>query len=156
WRACMCKVIILASSEPLPESARLSLYPFTDPTQLTRNPNAEPIADNSEFMSLRAALPEANYFYGLGGCQCYFRYYSEEEIAETYASHLARGDQQMAESTRTYLGGVRAEVANTADYLDENLEQTRIWMISKWEGDPLTPDCLQWTLSPSYFRQPDF
>ena len=140
----MCQLIFLGSVDPLPESDALELRPIAEP-----NPN-------NHYADLQAALPEARHFYQLGGCQCYFRYYSDAAIAEDYAEHVARGDQEAADSSRNHLEGVAASVANTADYLADNLGHTAIWMIWKWEGEPVSADCVRWTVAPSYFRQEDF
>ena len=152
----MCQVICLCSVEPLPESTALQVRPVTEPAEFNPNQYADVDRAIAEVAALRNAVPAARYFYWLGGCQCHFQHYSEAQIADMYASHQERGDQAMAESTRSYYEGVAAAVSATADYLAENLARTPIWLVWKWEGDAVRPDCVRWTRTPAYFRRPDF
>jgi hypothetical protein len=65
-------------------------------------------------------------------------------------------DKEMADSHRWYLRSRNIFVAGTADFLDAHVHWTPIWLVWKWEGEPLSRDCARWTRTPSYFRQPDF
>jgi hypothetical protein len=138
----MCQLILLGSVEPLPEcnSLQLRAVPF-------------PGEASGDCAALQAVLPEARHLYALGGCQCYFRYHPE---VETAACLQPEEDKVMADTTRSYLQGCNAFVARTADYLEANLVRTPIWLVWKWEGQPVSPDCERWTRTPSYFRQQDF
>ncbi len=152
----MCQLICLGSVEPLPESAAPQVRRV--PELAGFNPNQYEDADraNADFSALWNAVPEARYFYWLGGCQCHFRHYSEAELADIYANELEGGDQAMAESTRAYYAAVAESVVATADYLADNLARTPIWLVWKWEGDAVSPDCVRWTRTPAYFRRLDF
>lgn len=141
----MCQVIFLGSVAPLPESDTLGVRQVYDPGP-----------PDAEFEALRIAVPEARHFYQLGSCQCYFGHYPELQIAGFYASNRQRGDLQMAESSRQHFRGVNAFVAGLADYLDDNLAQTPVWMVWKWEWAAVSPGCARWVRSPSYFRRTDF
>jgi hypothetical protein len=141
----MCQVIFLGSVEPLPESDTLAVRRADDLGLL-----------DAEVDGLLVALPEARHFYRVGGCQCHFRHSTESEIADIFAYHQERNDLQMADSTRAYLRGVNAFVASLADYLADNLAQTRIWMVWQPGGRTVSPGCAGWVRTPSYFRRPDF
>ena len=138
----MCQLIYFGSVEPLPECESLGLRAASCPGEAP-----------GDYADLHAALPEAHHFYSLGGCQCYFRYHPEVESA---ASLQPGEDKEMADSFRSHLQGCNAFVARTADYLEVNLVRTPIWLIWKWEGQPVSADCVRWTRAPSYFRQHDF
>jgi hypothetical protein len=139
----MCKVIYLGSVEPLPECDALELRPVPYPGQ--------PAAD---YADLQAAMPQARHLYSLGGCQCYFRYHPESQADNEDLPPVE--DKVMADTMNAHLRACNAYVARTADYLEAHLARTRIWLVWKWEGVPVTPDCECWTRTPAYFRQQDF
>lgn len=141
----MCQLIYLASVRPLASTELLPLGPIGDPNQV-----------DNDFGYLYTLLPDARYFYHLGGCQCHFRFYSEAYLEELHAHHLADGDAAMAESSRNYFRSIAQMVTQLVVYLNENLTRTPVWLVWAWEGTPVEPDCERRSCTPSEFLAEEF